>query len=64
MLPTFEKCLYGDNDGPSNGAKNIYSNYNQMRAYVNCSPNQSKQIMHNQPFHRAIDETLKSPEKC
>ena len=25
-----------------NGARNIYSNYNQMRAYVVCSPNQSK----------------------
>ena len=25
-----------------NGARNIYSNHNQMRAYVECSPNQSK----------------------
>ena len=25
-----------------NGARNIYSNYNKMRAYVECSPNQSK----------------------
>ena len=25
-----------------NGATNIYSNYNQMRAYVECSPDQSK----------------------
>ena len=25
-----------------NGAKNIYSNYNQMRAFVVYSPNQSK----------------------
>ena len=25
-----------------NGTRNIYSNYNQMRAYVECSPNQSK----------------------
>ena len=25
-----------------NGARNTYSNYNQMRAYVECSPNQSK----------------------
>ena len=23
-----------------NGARNIYSNYNQVRAYVECSPNQ------------------------
>ena len=27
-----------------NSARNIYSNYNQMRAYVECSPNQSKHI--------------------
>ena len=27
-----------------NGARNIYSNYNQMRAYVDCSPNQSKKL--------------------
>ena len=25
-----------------NGARNIYSNYNQMRAYVECPPRQSK----------------------
>ena len=25
-----------------NGARNIYSNYNQIRAYVECSPNQQK----------------------
>ena len=25
-----------------NGARNIYSNYNQTRAYVECSPNQPK----------------------
>ena len=25
-----------------NGVRNIYSNYNQMRAYIECSPNQSK----------------------
>ena len=23
-----------------NGARNMYSDYNQMRAYVECSPNQ------------------------
>ena len=27
-----------------NGAKNIYSNYNQMRAYAECSPDQSKKL--------------------
>ena len=26
------------------GARNIYSNYNQMRAYVECSPDQSKKL--------------------
>ena len=74
MLPTFEKWtfyegLYGENDGPSIlgkwREKHIFINYNQMRAYVKCSPNQSiKKIMPYQPFHRAIDETLKSLEKC
>ena len=47
-----------------NGERNIYSNYNQMRAYVECSLNQSKKIMPYRPFRRAIDETLKIPEKC
>ena len=51
MLPTFEKRtsykgLYGENDGSSiygeSGARNIYSNYHQMRAYVECFPNQPK----------------------
>ena len=27
-----------------NGARNRYSNYNQTRAYVKCSPNQSKKF--------------------
>ena len=27
-----------------NGARNICSNYNQMRAYDECSPNQSKKL--------------------
>ena len=50
MLPTSENStfcrgLYGETDGcqyRENGARHIYSNYNQMRAYVECSPNQSK----------------------
>ena len=46
-----------------NSARNTYSNYNQMRAYVECSPNQSKKIPY-RPFHRAIDETLRVPEQC
>ena len=28
-----------DHQYEENGAKNVYSNYNQMRAYVECSPN-------------------------
>ena len=50
MLPTFknrhfvrvctEKMM--DYQYWENGARNIYSNYNQMSAYVECSPNQSK----------------------
>ena len=50
MLPTFEKSTFVrvctekmmDYQYRENGARNIYSNYNQMRAYVECSPNQSK----------------------
>ena len=52
MLPTIEnwtlyKGLYGENDGPSvwgKQSRNIYSDYNQMRAYVECSPNQPKKL--------------------
>ena len=45
-----------------NGARNIYPNYNQMRAYAECSPNQSKKIMPFRLFRRAIDEILRIPE--
>ena len=31
-----------DHQYRENGARNIYSNYNQMKAYVEYSPNQSK----------------------
>ena len=51
-----------DHQYGKNGARNIYSNYNQMRAYVDCSPNQK--IVPYRHFHRTIDETLKIPEKC
>ena len=34
-----------------NGARNIYLNYNQMRAYVECSHNQSKKIIPYRPLH-------------
>ena len=47
MLPTLEKWtfykgLYVENDGHQygeNGARKVYSDYNQMRAYVECFPN-------------------------
>ena len=47
-----------------NGERNIYSSYNQTRACVECSPNQSKNIIGYRIFHGAIDETLKIQEKC
>ena len=53
-----------DHQYRENGARNIYSNDNQMRAYVECSPNQSKKFIPYRPFHRAIDETLRIPEQC
>ena len=63
MLPTFQKwtfCkgMYGENDGPS---RNIHSDHNQMRACVECSPNQSKNYTF---IGLSIDETLKIPERC
>ena len=33
-----------DHQYRGNGVRNIYSNCNQMRAYVECSPNQSKKL--------------------
>ena len=33
-----------DNQYRENGERNMYSNYDQMRAYVECSPNQSKNL--------------------
>ena len=33
-----------DYQSRENGARNIYSNYNQMRTHVECSPNQSKKL--------------------
>ena len=31
-----------DHQYKENGARNMYSNYNQIRAFVECSPNKSK----------------------
>ena len=39
-----------DNQYGENGARNTYSNYNQMRACVKCSPNQSKKIIPYRPL--------------
>ena len=33
-----------DHQCSENGARNIYSNYNQMRADVECSPDQSQKL--------------------
>ena len=33
-----------DHQCKENGARNVYSNYNQMRAYVECTSNQSKKL--------------------
>ena len=37
-----EKMMH--NQYKENGVRNIYSNYNQMGAYVECSPNQFKKL--------------------
>ena len=44
---TFYKGLYGENAGPSIQGKRrekhlLFENYDQMRSYVEFSPNQSK----------------------
>ena len=47
-----------DHQYRENDSRNIYSNYNQMTAYVECPPIKSiKKIILYRPFHRAIDET-------
>ena len=53
-----------DHQYRENSTRNIHSHYNQMRAYVECSPNQSKKLYLIDFSHRAIDETSKIPEKC
>ena len=37
---TVSKEKMMDRQRKENGPRNTYSNYNQMKAYVNCSPNQ------------------------
>ena len=49
-----------DHRSRENDVRNLYSNYNQTRAYVKCSPNHSKELH----LIEAVDETLKISEKC
>ena len=49
---------YGEND-----VRNIYSNYNQIRDYVECSLNQAKNVPY-RPFNRAVDKNVKIAETC
>ena len=51
-----------ENQNKENGVINICSNYNQMRAYAECSPNhlKKKKIRLYPPF---MGETFKIPEK-
>ena len=44
-----------DHQYRKNGARNTYSNYNQMRAYVKCSPNQFENI----PYRPFIEQSTK-----
>ena len=56
---TICKGLYWENDWQQyteNGARNMHSNYNQMKAYCESYPNQSKkEIISDRHFHRATD---------
>ena len=53
-----------DHQYRENGARYMSSNYDQMRAYVECSPNQSKNCTLPTFQSSNIGETLKIPEKC
>ena len=64
MLPTFENRHFVGvftEKMMENGARNTYSNYNQMRLMLNALQINQK-IIPFLPFHRAIDETLRIPE--
>ena len=72
MLPAFEKWTFNkhlyermiDLQYGENGTRNIHSNYDYDESLCQMFSISIKIIMPYQPFHRAIDETLKSPEKC
>ena len=51
-----------DHQYKENGARKIYSDYNQMEAYCECYPDQSKMISYRH-FHQEIGATLKIPDK-
>ena len=51
-----------DHQYKENGARNIISNYNQMRTMWNALQI-NKKIIPYRPFHPVIDKTLKIPEK-
>ena len=53
-----------DHQCKENGARNIYSNYNQMRELMLNTLQINKKVIPYRPFHRAIDKSLKIPEKC
>ena len=52
-----------DHQYGENGERNVHSNYNQMRAYVKCCPNQSKKLCLIDLSIEQSTRTLKSPEK-
>ena len=52
-----------DHQYGENGVRNIYSNYDQMRAYVKCSPNQSKKLcLINLSIEQSMKLCLNLPE--
>ena len=51
-----------DHQCKENGARNIYSNYNQMRACVECSPNQKNYTL--STFPSSNRRNFKDPEMC
>ena len=45
-----------DHQYSENGTRKMYSNYDQMRAYAECSPHQSKKLY-------LIDLSIEQPKK-
>ena len=64
---TFSKRLYGENDGPSIQGKLSKKHIFKLQSdesLCRILSKSIKKIVPQRPFHRAIDETLKIPEKC